>query len=222
MAERSRRRTFGPVVLLGLAGGGLAALAGTKAWAEPVSGPNADSTALDLAQLAGTVPGDVPLAGALGLVALASWGVILVTRGLVRRLVAGLAALASLGVLATVVDAWLTLPDEVVDASAAVGAAGIEADWTLWIWAALVGGLVGLLAAVAAVRLAPDWPEMGRKYDAPAAAAAAAPTIPVEERHSLDLWKALDQGDDPTESSAPTEDEEGTDTQTRSGADPAD
>ena len=45
----------------------------------------------------------VPLAGALALVALAAWGVLLVTRGRVRRVMAALAALASLGVLVAVV-----------------------------------------------------------------------------------------------------------------------
>ena len=41
------------------------------------------------------------------------------------------------------------------------------------------------------------WPEMGSRYDAPGAAAATA-AGPPEEQTSLDLWKALDEGRDPT------------------------
>ena len=45
------------------------------------------------------------------------------------------------------------------------------------------------------------WPEMGRRYDAPADGAAVAPTTPVEEQSSLDVWKAIDEGRDPTDAS---------------------
>ena len=71
------RRLFVPAVLAGLAGSGLAALSGGKPWAAPDG--RAGSTLVDHSG------GHVPLAGALGLVALACWGVLLVTRGRVRR-----------------------------------------------------------------------------------------------------------------------------------------
>ena len=54
-------------------------------------------------------------------------------------------------------------------------------------------------AAVAAVRLAPAWPEMGSRYDAPATHGPSAAATPAEERTSLDLWKSMDEGDDPTD-----------------------
>ena len=53
-------------------------------------------------------------------------------------------------------------------------------------------------STVAAVRLVPGWPEMGRRYDAPADAAPAAPEKAPEEQENLDLWKAMDEGHDPT------------------------
>ena len=45
---------------------------------------------------------------------------------------------------------------------------------------------------LAAVRLVPSWPEMGSRYDAPGS------TPPPREETSLDLWRALDHGRDPT------------------------
>src|SRR3954469_18142923 len=89
------RRLFGPTVLLGLVGSGLAALSGGKPWAAPDSG--AGSALVDHAG------GHVPLAGALGLVALACWGVVLVTRARVRRAVSWLGAVVAVALVATAV-----------------------------------------------------------------------------------------------------------------------
>jgi hypothetical protein len=47
------------------------------------------------------------------------------------------------------------------------------------------------------------WPEMGRRYDAPAARAVAPGGGPAEEQENLELWKALDEGRDPTDPAAP-------------------
>ena len=59
---------------------------------------------------------------------------------------------------------------------------------------ALVGSLLALAAAVLAVRFCGAWPEMGSRYDAPA-------TRPQpEDLDALDLWRAIDQGHDPTDS----------------------
>jgi hypothetical protein len=44
--------------------------------------------------------------------------------------------------------------------------------------------------------MVPAWPEMGSRYDAPGAAEQE--TAPPEERSSLDLWRSLDEGQDPT------------------------
>ena len=60
-------------------------------------------------------------------------------------------------------------------------------------------------APVLAVRLVPTWPEMGRRYDAPADAtpdrtevAAQEPGEEPGQQENLDLWKAMDEGRDPT------------------------
>jgi uncharacterized membrane protein (TIGR02234 family) len=192
MGEPSTRRTFGPVVLLGLASATLVAVAGNRTWAEADSG-----SARDLSSLALSVDaGKMPAATAAALVLLASWGVVLVTRGRVRRAVAALGALAALGCLASVVVGWSSVVDALRGDLASFGVTGVSIGHTAWFWAAAVGAVLALGSSVAAVALAPHWPEMGSRYDAPGTATPPAPA--AEDQSSLDLWKAMDEGRDPT------------------------
>ena len=116
MCERgSSRSSFGPVVLLGLVSAGLAAVASAKPWLDTGSGDgssDATMTAVDT----GT---RYPLASAISLVLLAAWGVLLVTRGRVRRVFAVLATLAAVALVVSVVVAYLTLPDAAMRAEQA-------------------------------------------------------------------------------------------------------
>lgn len=180
MAEPRRsgaRRAFWPTVLLGAAGAGLAAYAGAHHW-----------ITLDTRQSFTPVEQtglDSPATTALALVSLAAWGVFLVTRGWVRRALAVLAAVAALAPIPTV---WTTRHDLLADHAGATAN-----DWP---WVALVGCVIAVAAAVVAVLQAPQWPEMGSKYDAPTG-----PVVtrrPVQEQSSLELWKSLDEGQDPT------------------------
>lgn len=195
MAEpgAGRRRTFGPVVLLGLVAAGLAAVAGDKP-AAAAGGKAADAASGNLAL---TFDAHLPVVTALGLVVLACWGVVLVTRGRVRRAVAALAVLAGLGALAAVVVAFSQVPDQLRDELTAIGISDPDVGRTGWYWAAGAGAVLAVVASVLAVAWAPDWPEMGSRYDAPGATAPAAPVDP-EDQSSLDLWKAMDEGRDPT------------------------
>ena len=120
----------------------------------------------------------------------------LVTRGRVRRAVAALGVLAALGTLVSVVMGWTAVVDALRNDLASVGVTDVEIGHTGWFWAAAVGALLALASSVAAVVLAPGWPEMGSRYDAPGAAPP--PTSDPEDQSSLDLWKAMDEGRDPT------------------------
>jgi uncharacterized membrane protein (TIGR02234 family) len=189
-----RRRTFGPVVALGLVAGALAAYAGSRPWfVDPTAdGPTPDP--LDRIVDAGSSPLATPVA----LVLLASWGVVLVTRGRVRRAVAGLALLAALGVTATVVAGFVTLQDPVSEAVREASARFDDVGGSAagpWFWVAAVAALASVVAAALAVAWCPQWPEMGSRYDAPGGSR---DDVPAEEQSHLDLWKSMDQGRDPT------------------------
>ena len=193
------RKTFGPVVLLGLASGALAAVAGSRAWVE-LSGTSSSISGPTSSTLEITAPGEMPLAAALGLVLLACWGVVLVTRGRVRRAVAALGVVSALGLLVTTITAAFTLQDSFRDAmSEALGNVEIDASFTGWYAAALIGAVGSVVATLVAVRLTPSWPEMGSRYDAPAGEVAAS----KDPEGNIELWKALDEGHDPTESERP-------------------
>ena len=188
------RRTFGPVVLLGVASAGLAALAGSRAWVgfdvveDAGSGSGAYSSTIGITLNA--LP-EAPLVAALAFVVLASWGVLLVTRGRVRRGMAMLVVVASAGMLIAVVVAFVTGPDSLRETLAEIQVP-IDVHRTAWPWVGVAASLVALVAAVLAWRLVPTWPEMGSRYDAPGS------TPPPREETSLDLWRALDHGRDPT------------------------
>lgn len=178
------KATFGPTVIAGLAGAALAAWAGSNEWVK-VTAP---------AQMPADL-NDSPATTGLALVALAAWGVVLVTRGLVRRLVAALAGLAGIGVIVTFFGhAGIDALGRAIDSEVVWGET--EHTTTPWPYLALLGAVLTVAAAAAAVRLAPSWPEMGRRYDAPDAAEPA--QKPLEEQSTIDVWKSLDEGRDPT------------------------
>jgi hypothetical protein len=177
------RRTFGPVVLLGLASTGFAAVASNQTWA----------TSDDPSAMFGAPPSgsQSPLALSLALAALAGWGVLLVLRGRVRRAVTWLVLALSVGALVTIVLAHSRLADDLAReyAEAPAPAVGFHG----WYWIALACAVIAILAAGLAVRWVGTWPEMGSKYDAPGATG-----VPPEPETPLEIWKAIDEGRDPT------------------------
>jgi uncharacterized membrane protein (TIGR02234 family) len=178
------------VVIAGLLGSGLCALAGAKPWAAPDGQPG--STLVD------DSGGHVPLAGALGLVALAAWGVLLVTRGRARRLVAVLAAVTAVAMVVTAVVGRSQALDSARHATVDLGRAP-SAHTTGWWWVALLASVVSLAAAALAVRDCGAWPEMGSRYDAPGTGTADAEAEDPAAMEDIDLWRAIDQGRDPTD-----------------------
>ncbi|HYF74127.1 MAG TPA: Trp biosynthesis-associated membrane protein [Nocardioides sp.] len=184
------RRTFGPVVLAGLVTAGATAIAGDRP-AAATDGRAGASEALV------TYDAHMPLVTALGLVVLACWGVVLVTRGRVRRAVAALGGLAAVGATAAVVAGWSQVPEQLRDELAGVGLGDASVGHTAWFWVAAAAAVLSVLTCAAAVVWVPGWPQMGSRYDAPGAAPAA-PAVAPEEQTSLDLWKAIDEGRDPT------------------------
>jgi uncharacterized membrane protein (TIGR02234 family) len=194
------RRTFGPVVLVGVASAALAAWAASKPWVEGTGGASAPG----MASIAWGEVASSPLGTALAFVVLACWGVLLVTRGRFRRVIAGLAVLAATGYVATVAWAPFSLPDHLVEqVRRRTGVTLEDTALTGWFWLSCVAALLVLASTVLALRLVRTWPEMGTRYDAPTGARAAggadqaqAPSDRPTE--NIDIWKALDDGRDPT------------------------
>ena len=188
MAERSR--SFGPVVLLGLAGAGVVAMAGNETWVGACPGqPFTPGT------------NDAPGATAVALALLAAWGVLLVTRGRFRRLVSFVVALLALGLVAAAVAAIQSVDNAVLDNLPAGASRCTDAPLEGWFWVAVGALPIAVVPALLAAWLVSSWPEMGRKYDAPADTAPSPGQerlSPPEERENLDLWKAIDEGRDPT------------------------
>jgi uncharacterized membrane protein (TIGR02234 family) len=185
------RRSFGPVAGAGVAAAVLAAVAGAKPWIQ-VGIPDVRPEQ----QVASLMDrGEMAAAGALSLVLLASWGVVLVTRGLFRRLVAVLSVLSAVGYVFLVWVGVNRLPETVLEAARTMLVGSPEAEITVWFWVAAASGLVSVAATALAVAWCPQWPEMGSRYDAPGAARE---QVPAEEQSHLDLWKSMDEGRDPT------------------------
>ncbi|HNA98902.1 MAG TPA: Trp biosynthesis-associated membrane protein [Marmoricola sp.] len=185
------RNSFIPAVVLGFSGAGLITVAGSKPWVTltgpaPASGPATDEL---LKQ---------PLAGALGLLLLATWGVILVTGPVARWLAAGLGLVTSIGVVGTVIDGY-QIAERV---SAELGTQ--DAVRSNWLWVALLGAVLALAAGALAIRFAPGWPRMSSRYDSPTAATGQAdsgtslPGDPAAGDRQRELWDQINQGNDPT------------------------
>jgi hypothetical protein len=187
----------GSTILVGIVAAVLAAVAAAKPWAVlSATGrqlmPGADATAESSIGSAG----QAPLALALALVALAGWGALLVTRGWVRTTVTAVGTLAAAGLVVTTLVEFGEAPDAVAAVVAAAsgghGAAG-AASRTGWYWLGLVAAVVLFASYAHALRGVRNWPTMGTRYDAPGGRPAAqGPTT------NLEIWKAIDEGDDPT------------------------
>ena len=185
MAERDR--SFGPTVLVGLAATVLTAVGATRDWATATG----DASGITVDAVA-TGAESSPLTAALALVALAAWGAVLVLRGRVRRLVAVVGLLAVLGAVVGLVDAFDGAQNDALDALAGQGTGDVAAaSLTGWYWATGVGGVLAAVAFGVAVARSPGWPAMGSRYDAPSARAEA----PTSDE---DMWRAIDDGRDPT------------------------
>ena len=184
-APDPRRRTFGPVVLLGVVAGVVLAVSGSEPWFVPEGRAGDDSTLVAYAYTSDA--GVVTSANALALVGLACWGVLLVTRGRFRRVIAGLGLLTAVG---GVVDRGLVRTSRL---RTTCERSSRRSPWTRRPWSARAGSGSARSRrwspsrrGRAAVRYVRHWPEMGTRYDRPA------------EPSEGDLWKALDQGHDPT------------------------
>ncbi|GIF37814.1 Trp biosynthesis-associated membrane protein [Actinoplanes xinjiangensis] len=174
-------RTYPAAVASGLAGAGLALFGATRVWAVAVE----QRPGLSDLRTEQTGAEAQPWLIGLAVVALAGTGALLATRGVVRRLLGAVLALAGAGIAVGAV-----LARAGVDPGAA-GPAG-----TAWPVACAGGGAAVLVAGVLAARHGHRWSAMSARYErrpaAPVRVEADGPTA------GRDLWDALDRGEDPT------------------------
>ena len=115
------------------------------------------------------------------------WGVVLVTRGRVRRVVAVLGLLGRPRRAGRPrVVGWSPVPDAVRDEYAPLGVDGRRPSSPRWYAVALVAAAACCVVATAlAVRWCPAWPEMGSRYDAPGAERPSPPPSREDRRASI-------------------------------------
>lgn len=200
----SGRRLYAPAVLAGVVAGAVMLFAGSRTWASAEVAP-AGMTVDDVDVTGAT---SVPLVSAMAFVVMASAVAVMASGGWLRRAIGVLIVVAAGAAAVAVVMAGSAIDDAVRDAVAVSpsmtggsdeGETFVDAaDQTVWRWIALVSALVGVVAGAAVIRYAKAWPRMGSRYDAPTAPTRHEVSKPAEERDAADLWKALDEGDDPT------------------------
>jgi uncharacterized membrane protein (TIGR02234 family) len=183
------RRSYALTLAACLVGSVLAAYAVTRTWSLTVT----PRTGMSDLRTARTGTDASPWVIGLALVALAGTGALLATRGLVRRVLGVVLALAGAGVAAGAV---------IGRAGVDPGAAGAGAD--VWPVLCVLGGLIIVAGGVTAARSSGRWPTMSARYDRKPVAPA--PHSPAGKMSGPDLapadhrvaWDALDRGDDPT------------------------
>lgn len=211
-AEPKSRRELATTVLIALLGGIIAWVAAGRVWATGTAG-EAPST------LAVSATGNDLSAAvtALALTALAGGLALLATQRLARRLVGVLLVAVGVGVAVNAFGARGAghAAHILGEKAAAKGFASgsVPAHTASWWLLAAVGGVLIVLAGVAAIARGAAWPGMSSRYEN-----TAPQTADVVPETPKDLWDALDRGEDPTEDLA--EDPEGT-AEDPSGAAPA-
>lgn len=188
------RRLYAPVVLATLAVGGLAFFAAGRTWARA----EVKAEGLAAAKVAVSGADAQPLVSALAIVVVTAALAILAAGPRLRRVVGALTmVVAIVGAISVPRSGGSTLDGAVRSAAekspayASPSSLGdiSHAPWDLLtILAFVLAFVLGLLT----LRLAPHWPTMSSRYDRPSRRDVR------DDPSDTDMWKALDQGDDPT------------------------
>jgi uncharacterized membrane protein (TIGR02234 family) len=215
-------REYGLALLTGAAGAGLVLLAVRQRWAQAVFTPPKPLSP----QVINVSGGDlVPLAGALGIAALACLAAVIATRGAARRVVGALLAMLGAGA-AVAVGTGVSAASVLSVAASKVGSPGAAAvsgaagsttagsssgssavtvvgaaghaimTGTPWQVAVLAGALLVVGAGAATAWRGPRWPVMSARYDPPERKRAGHVSA---ARDSASMWESLSAGADPTD-----------------------
>lgn len=189
------RRFYGPAILGLMVLGALALYAVTRTWLSTTlrtPGLPADRvtvTGHDAAPLLIAVA-LVVAAGGLAVVAAGGW-----LRQFIGLVVAALSVVAAITAY-RVEAAGRPLAEALKASPAFVGGQLPSVDHAAWQLVAMVAFALAAALGLVVAGFSRDWPRMGRRYDNPAEASASASAGDGDE---LDLWKAFDDGRDPTQ-----------------------
>lgn len=190
------RRLYGPVVLATIAAGGLGFFAASRTWAEATL----VSDGLPDTDLAVSGSDAQPLVGALAVIIITSALAILAAGPRLRRCVGVLAMIVS--VLAIVMAPRpgssalrRAVMSAAEDSPAFTGPESVGSiSSTPWYFVAVAAFVLAFALGAITLRWAPAWPSMSSRYDAPSAR----PATPAQVSDA-DMWKAMDDGHDPTQ-----------------------
>lgn len=199
--EVAAGRAYGAVWVAGLCCAGAVALGVTRPWY------SASATVANLPRLEASATGAdlMPLTGALGVVLLASFGAVVATRGTLRSAIGVLIAACGIVVLLAAVNAsgaQQVLREGLTDRGWSGGSYSTSGE--PWRWLVVLGAAGCLAAGAAVARHGARWPTLGQRYDAPprvadgADPAGSPPPSADADLTTEQLWRALDQGHDPT------------------------
>jgi uncharacterized membrane protein (TIGR02234 family) len=220
------KRQYSYTLLAGAVGALLVLFAVREQWAQAVFTPPKPMTT-EIVNVSGTDL--VPLAGGLGLAALAALVAVIATRGWIRRAVGALLALFGAGAGAAVLtrvtaQTVLSVATGKVgspESAALSGAAGSTTSGTSggsalvitgsgghaimtgtpWQVAVIIGALLIFAAGVATALRGQDWAVMSARYDAPGAQSAGT-SRPARTSDAATMWESLNGGQDPTDDPA--------------------
>ena len=189
------RRLYGLSVLGALATGGLAFFAASRTWAYTT----VEASGVPTARVDVSGADAAPLVPALALVIVTASLAVLAASARVRRVVGLLIIVVGVIGLFVVLQSedrvGRALDAAIKDSPAFIGTnAPDTVSYGVWRWVTAAGFVLSALVGVVITRFGALWPTMGRKYDAPKAHT---PTEEVETES--DIWKALDDGRDPTQ-----------------------
>lgn len=189
------RRLYGPCVLGALATGGIAFFAASRTWAHATVTANGVPSAP--VKVSGTDA--VGIVSALALVIVAAALAVLAASVRLRRAVGALIVLVAIIAIIVILTAGGAIDDAVAsavhDSPAFIGSnTPDDVSHGIWRWVSAAAFAAAAYVGVMIARFGGHWPTMGRKYDAPAAH-----TSNEAVETEADIWKALDDGRDPTE-----------------------
>jgi uncharacterized membrane protein (TIGR02234 family) len=192
-----RYAAFALAVALEVLGAGVALLLSLRDW-QTVTTPRAGRPP-DVLGLSGRAVDSASTA--IALVALAGVVAVLATRGVIRRVVGGLVALAGAGLVWRAAVALSPITAEraralVRDQHETVSTAGVVPHvdvHAVWPALSLVCGLVVLASGALTAWRGHRWQVMSARYEATPAA-----EDDDQAKAAATLWRALDEGDDPT------------------------